>query len=271
MTHVDDPMTMPQGDLRLLETDVARRLLKSTGLARVAYVAKDGTPRAFPMLFHWTGSEVVLSTFGGLKVSALRARPDIAITIDAATNPALSAPHPGESRRHRRRALSQNTHWPSAATPARNRAPRTSRQLTGPARRWSASLSVRHGPASSTLSPGSPAARRRRVRLARPVTKNPQRPSHPAGFKQQPAQPAESLAAGDRSVGFNATGTRSTVATRSGYARSTVRLQALAGTSSRPSESFSPDERERPVPGQSSNSFAAEAAVRVRCPTPDIR
>jgi hypothetical protein len=87
MTHLDDPMTLPQGDLRLLETDVARRLLESTGLARVAYVAKDGTPRVFPMLFHWTGSEVVLSTFGGLKVSAPRARPDIALTIDAATTP----------------------------------------------------------------------------------------------------------------------------------------------------------------------------------------
>lgn len=87
MTQLDDPMTLPQGDLGLLETDVAQRLLASTELARVAYVAKDGTPRVFPMLFHWSGSEVVLPTFGGLKVNALRARPDIAITIDAATTP----------------------------------------------------------------------------------------------------------------------------------------------------------------------------------------
>ncbi|MEU5875900.1 pyridoxamine 5'-phosphate oxidase family protein [Spirillospora sp. NPDC047279] len=87
MTHLADPMPLPQGDLRLLETDVAQQLLHSTELARVAYVAKNGTPRVFPMLFHWTGSEVVLSTFGGLKVNALRARPDIAITIDAPTTP----------------------------------------------------------------------------------------------------------------------------------------------------------------------------------------
>lgn len=87
MTSVDDPMTLPQGDLRLLETDVARRLLGSTELARVAYVAGDGTPRVFPMLFHWTGDEVVLATFGGLKVKALRARPDVAISIDAPTTP----------------------------------------------------------------------------------------------------------------------------------------------------------------------------------------
>ncbi|MFB4289499.1 pyridoxamine 5'-phosphate oxidase family protein [Nonomuraea sp. ATR24] len=78
---------LPQGDLRLLETGVAQRLLHSTELARVAYVAKDGTPRVFPMLFHWNGAEIVLSTFGGLKVRALRARPGIAITIDTATTP----------------------------------------------------------------------------------------------------------------------------------------------------------------------------------------
>ncbi|WP_433422045.1 pyridoxamine 5'-phosphate oxidase family protein [Microtetraspora malaysiensis] len=87
MTRLDGPMALPQGDVRLLETDVAQRLLHSTELARVAYVAKDGTPRVFPMLFHWNGSEVVLSTFGGSKVNALRVRPDIAITIDAATTP----------------------------------------------------------------------------------------------------------------------------------------------------------------------------------------
>lgn len=87
MTRLDESTTLPQGDLRLLETDTARRLLSSTELARVAYVAGDGTPRVFPMLFHWTGQEVVLSTFGGLKVDALRARPSIAITIDSASTP----------------------------------------------------------------------------------------------------------------------------------------------------------------------------------------
>jgi hypothetical protein len=83
----DDVMALPQGDVGLLASNVAQRLLVSTELARVAYVAADGTPRVFPMLFHWTGTEVVLSTFGGLKIRALRAKPDIAITIDAATTP----------------------------------------------------------------------------------------------------------------------------------------------------------------------------------------
>lgn len=40
------------------------------------------------MLFHWTGDEVVLATFAGArKIAALRAKPDVAITIDAASTP----------------------------------------------------------------------------------------------------------------------------------------------------------------------------------------
>jgi PPOX class probable F420-dependent enzyme len=78
-----DLMTLPQGDVRLLGTDLARDLLASTELARMAYVAKDGTPRVFPMQFHWNGEELVFATFeGAQKIRALRARPDVAITID---------------------------------------------------------------------------------------------------------------------------------------------------------------------------------------------
>jgi hypothetical protein len=36
---------VPQGDLRLLESDLARRLLASTLPARFAFVWTDGTPR----------------------------------------------------------------------------------------------------------------------------------------------------------------------------------------------------------------------------------
>ena len=84
----DEMAALRQGDVRLLDSEVARRLLVSKELARVAYVAADGTPRVFPMLFHWTGSEVVLSTFAGArKVAALRSRPDVAITIDTPSTP----------------------------------------------------------------------------------------------------------------------------------------------------------------------------------------
>lgn len=80
--------TLPQGDVRLLDTEIAQGLLASTELARVAYVAADGTPRVFPVMFHWNGTELVFATFAGAaKIKALRARPDVAITIDTNAMP----------------------------------------------------------------------------------------------------------------------------------------------------------------------------------------
>jgi hypothetical protein len=80
--------TLPQGHPDLIAGDTARRLLASRELARLAYTAADGTPRVFPMLFHWTGEEIVFGTFAGArKIAALRARPDVAITIDTASMP----------------------------------------------------------------------------------------------------------------------------------------------------------------------------------------
>jgi hypothetical protein len=86
-----------QGDLRLLDTDVARRLLDSTIPARLAYVAKDGTPRVLSTWHVWTGTELVMSTYlycppmGMLRpahrVAALRARTDVAVTIDTEPQP----------------------------------------------------------------------------------------------------------------------------------------------------------------------------------------
>jgi nitroimidazol reductase NimA-like FMN-containing flavoprotein (pyridoxamine 5'-phosphate oxidase superfamily) len=68
--------TLPQGDLVLLDSPVAEDLLASTELARLAYVAGDGSPRVFPIMFYWTGSELVMGTFAGAsKIAALRARP----------------------------------------------------------------------------------------------------------------------------------------------------------------------------------------------------
>ena len=79
---------LPQGHLDLITTDTARRLLASRELARLAYTAHDGTPRVFPMLFHWTGEEIVFATFAGArKIAAIRARPDVAITIDVDAMP----------------------------------------------------------------------------------------------------------------------------------------------------------------------------------------
>lgn len=79
---------LPQGDPRLLADPAAQQLLASTELARLAYVAGDGTPRVFPMGFHWTGEELAFLTFAGSsKIAALRAQPDVAVTIDTAGPP----------------------------------------------------------------------------------------------------------------------------------------------------------------------------------------
>lgn len=79
---------MEQGDPRLLDDDVAQRLLASTELARLAYVALDGTPRVIPTLFHWNGSEIVLPGFAtAARLRAIRRRPAIAVTIDVAGPP----------------------------------------------------------------------------------------------------------------------------------------------------------------------------------------
>ncbi|NLP84941.1 pyridoxamine 5'-phosphate oxidase [Microbacterium sp. CFH 90308] len=81
-------MTIPQGSIELLDTDIAQYLLQSTNLARVSYVAADGTPRVFPMLFHWTGQVLVLATFAGArKIEAIRRRPALAVTIDEPSSP----------------------------------------------------------------------------------------------------------------------------------------------------------------------------------------
>lgn len=83
---------LPQGDLRLLETDLAQRLLHSSIPARLAFIATDGTPRVVPTWFAWNGAEVVMATYvagpdAGIRhpaarIAALRANPTVALTID---------------------------------------------------------------------------------------------------------------------------------------------------------------------------------------------
>ncbi|MCF6471308.1 pyridoxamine 5'-phosphate oxidase [Nonomuraea sp. MG754425] len=81
--------SLPQGDVRLLATPTAQRLLNdSTLVARLAYTGKDGTPRLIPVNFLWNGDEVVIAAFAGtFKVRDLHARPEVAVTIDTADGP----------------------------------------------------------------------------------------------------------------------------------------------------------------------------------------
>jgi hypothetical protein len=91
-------MTSPapaQGDPRLIESEIARRLLASTIPARYAYTAADGSPRVVASWFHWTGEELVMPTFisaphirhPAYRVRDLRANPGVAVTIDTESFP----------------------------------------------------------------------------------------------------------------------------------------------------------------------------------------
>jgi hypothetical protein len=88
-------VALPQGSLKLLDTEMARKLLSSTIPARMAYIAKDGTPRVIPTWFHWNGSEIVMATFSAgpqvahypARPAALRSNPAVAITIDTEAFP----------------------------------------------------------------------------------------------------------------------------------------------------------------------------------------
>jgi Pyridoxamine 5'-phosphate oxidase len=62
--------------------------LLSRALTRLAYVAKDGTPRSVPIGFVWNGSTIVMCTpTNAAKVKALRHNPAVALTIDTDVHP----------------------------------------------------------------------------------------------------------------------------------------------------------------------------------------
>ena len=90
-----DPMALRQGDLGLLQSELARRLLSSRIPARLAYIASDGTPRVLATWFHWTGEVLAMPTFlsaphvrhAAGRLRALRANPDVAVMIDTETFP----------------------------------------------------------------------------------------------------------------------------------------------------------------------------------------
>ncbi len=71
----------------ILERPISRELL-ARDLTRLAYVAKDGTPRSIPIAFTWNGSEIVLcTTKNAPKLHALRENPMVALTIDTEVHP----------------------------------------------------------------------------------------------------------------------------------------------------------------------------------------
>jgi hypothetical protein len=71
----------------ILNRPISRELL-ARDLTRLAYVAKDGTPRNIPIAFVWNGTEIVMCTAKNApKLQALSENPTVALTIDTEVHP----------------------------------------------------------------------------------------------------------------------------------------------------------------------------------------
>jgi hypothetical protein len=71
----------------VLNRPLSQELL-ARDVTRLAYVAKDGTPRNVPMAFVWNGTEIVMcTTKNAPKLAALRENPAVALTIDTEVHP----------------------------------------------------------------------------------------------------------------------------------------------------------------------------------------
>ena len=80
---------MNQTEIRELMNDpVAQKLINAPVHARLAYNAKDGSPRVIPIGYIWDGDHIVMgSPSNAPKVKALAANPKVAITVDTSGFP----------------------------------------------------------------------------------------------------------------------------------------------------------------------------------------
>jgi nitroimidazol reductase NimA-like FMN-containing flavoprotein (pyridoxamine 5'-phosphate oxidase superfamily) len=69
----------PNEIIEVLNRPISQELL-ARDVTRLAYVAKDGTPRAIPIGFTWNGSQLVMCTSKNApKLTALRHNPAVAL------------------------------------------------------------------------------------------------------------------------------------------------------------------------------------------------
>lgn len=80
--------TVEQNEItEVLARPISQELL-ARDLIRLAYVAKDGTPRTIPIIFAWNGAEIVMCTpKNAPKLRSLRVNPMVALTIDTESHP----------------------------------------------------------------------------------------------------------------------------------------------------------------------------------------
>jgi hypothetical protein len=81
------PAMRPDEISEVLNRPISQELL-ARDVARLGYVARDGTPRAIPIGFTWNGSQLVMCTSKNApKLTALRHNPAVALTIDTEVHP----------------------------------------------------------------------------------------------------------------------------------------------------------------------------------------
>jgi hypothetical protein len=79
---------MDQHDIDQILTRPASQDLLARDVLRMAYVAKDGTPRNIPIAFTWNGAQIVVcTTKNAPKLPSLRSNPQVALTIDTEMHP----------------------------------------------------------------------------------------------------------------------------------------------------------------------------------------
>ena len=77
----------PHEITEVLNKPISQELL-ARDITRLAYVAKDGTPRNVPIAFAWNGAEIVMcTTKNAPKLPALHKHPAVALTIDTEVHP----------------------------------------------------------------------------------------------------------------------------------------------------------------------------------------
>ena len=81
-------MTVQPNEItEVLNRPISQELL-ARDLTRLAYVAKDGSPRNVPIAFTWNGAEIVMCTSKNApKLPSLRENPAVALTIDTEEYP----------------------------------------------------------------------------------------------------------------------------------------------------------------------------------------
>jgi hypothetical protein len=85
--QLEESPVQPNEITEVLNRPISRELL-ARDLTRLAYVARDGTPRNVPIGFTWNGSEIVMCTAKNApKLPALRKNPAVALTIDTEVHP----------------------------------------------------------------------------------------------------------------------------------------------------------------------------------------